>query len=318
MNKIKFCIFLLLICLSGCSAKTATTTNNITSLNLEFDTFTSDDSVPITNVLLVIDEDPTRRMFVGRYFGAFEKIKDTTNWDVMDDSLANYHGWYAGSGVILSLVKEENEFAVYEKIVDESIDNRKNDFKKVTSIHVDSNNDVKLLEASIDKVETSTIQEHEPVIDFEDEEEINEANWNNHPAIKEIREIYNTIEASIKSNELFITNETKDTDSRFTKDFSIYKDKNQVVKKYIEESGSEDSGYTASYYFDALNKLRFVFLELGATNGTNVEYRLYFDAQENKIWEHETLVKGPGYPFSDADEYLTILDPVKSFGSDIN
>ncbi|GMQ56303.1 hypothetical protein AN1V17_06960 [Vallitalea sediminicola] len=202
MNKIKFCIFLLLICLSGCSAKTANN-NIITSLNLEFDTFTSDDSVPITNVLL-------------------------------------------------------------------------------------------------------------------DEEEINEANWNNHPAIKEIREIYNTIEVSIKSNKLFITNGIKDTDSRFTKDFSIYKDKNQIVKKYIEESGSEDSGYTASYYFDDVNKLRFVFLELGATNGTNVEYRLYFDAQENKIWEHETLVKGPGYPFSDADEYLTILDPEKLFGSDIN
>lgn len=296
-----FGVIILIFCFSGCSSKPASTSYDVDSLQLEFDTFLSEDYVPITNVLLVVNEDKSHRLFVGRYFVSFQLLDNSTDWDVMDNSISNYFGWYAGGGVIISLVKEGDEYFVYEKYIDEGVDDTLSQFEKVTSITVD-NPSVKLLDHIQNQVETT---EQINVI-LEDEIAITEANWTTHPDITEIRAIYNSIEESIESNELAVSIKNITNDLSLPKDITIYKDEHKMIRKYKEQNGSEDSAYTASYYYDNLNKIRFVFLELGAINGTNKEYRLYYDEKGNKIWEQSKLLKGPGYPFGTVDDYVSI------------
>ncbi|GMQ61719.1 hypothetical protein [Vallitalea maricola] len=294
-----FFIILLICCIGGCSVKPTDGLYDVTSLRLEFDNFSSEDNVPITNVLLVVNENRTHRLFVGKYFASFQKLDNITDWNVMDNSISNYLGWYAGGGVIISLIKEKNEYCVYEKYVEEGMDNSLSPFIKAASITV-NNPSVKLLDAMQNKVDTD---ESGNAI-FKDEVDITESNWMNHPKIVEIRAIYNAIEKSLKSEQLTVTNKNTTNNLSLSKDIIIYKDANQKTRKYTEQGGSDDSAYTTSYYYDDLNNLRFVFLELGATNGTNAEYRLYYDKEGNKIWEHSKLLDGPGYPFN-VDDYIS-------------
>lgn len=300
-------ILMLVLTCSGCSTMatisndtTVTNKDNITNVNnikFEFITETNEHDVPRTTVLLVIDNDTTRRMYVGKYIATFYKLDPNMkdSWGTMENSLISYVGWYAGGGAILSLVKEDNGYAVYEKLIGESKNPQENEFIKVTSIITD-NNKVEILDSKDDTTANAN-----------DSSEITESNWLNHPKIKEIRGIYNVIQNSITTNEF--KSETKEIKLETPKFKAITKfsDSNNIIRKYIKQGGSEDSAHSVSYYFSTSKKLRFVLLSVRATNGTNLEYRLYYDEQGNKIWENKSLIKGPGYPVK-PDDFITTTD----------
>ncbi len=127
---------------------------------------------------------------------------------------------------------------------------------------------------------------------------INKTNWLNHPKIQEIRDIYNKIESRITNNTLDKSEksmESEETSVPISK--IIYVDNLGTIRKYIEETGSDDSALTSNYYYDHAGKLRFVFITRGAVNGSKMEHRIYFDTRGKRIWEtqkyltdiHDTL-----------------------------
>ena len=55
---------------------------------------------------------------------------------------------------------------------------------------------------------------------------------------------------------------------------AVFFDGTNTARRYIEENGSDDSALKFSYYYDAKKALRFVFIEGGAVNGSEMEHRI--------------------------------------------
>ena len=150
-----------------------------------------------------------------------------------------------------------------------------------------------------------------------DDTPINATSWINHPKIKEIRELCNEIEGNIKIKNLVEhKRDLKREETHGITFKAIYLDKLNIARKYVERSGSEDSALTFSYYYDPKRVLRFVFIEGGAVNGSQMEHRIYFGASGERIWEIQKYQKGPGYSFPTVwlEEDL-VFDPLNNFNT---
>lgn len=148
-----------------------------------------------------------------------------------------------------------------------------------------------------------------------DNTEINESNWLNHPKIVEVREIYNEVEGEIRSKNVIEQKKIYEYSEPYAPTLKvIYFDKYNIVRKYTEEAGSDDSALEFYYYYDHQQLLRFVFIKGGAVNGSILEHRIYFDSNGKKIWEIQKYPEGPGYPFPEVwPESELVFDPWKAF-----
>jgi hypothetical protein len=146
-------------------------------------------------------------------------------------------------------------------------------------------------------------------------EPITEANWLHHPAIVEIRTIYQEIKDAEKAGRLRKEERTfgycrpyEDTDR------ALSLDADGAVRSYYRAAGSEDSAIKAYYYYDRDGALRFVLAEAGAVNDTRYEYRIYLSKTGERLWQAQRLLKGPGYTFPSElpDEWL-VRHPKQAF-----
>lgn len=126
-------------------------------------------------------------------------------------------------------------------------------------------------------------------------EPITEKNWLNHPAIVEVRNLFNQIEKGIAEQHWSLDSALYNP--ALIQDTCVWRDPAGVVRKVQTSLGGEDSAVTLDHYYDAAGALRFVFARAGAVNGTKVEYRVYFDARGRRIWDNRRQPAGPGYSF---------------------
>lgn len=99
---------------------------------------------------------------------------------------------------------------------------------------------------------------------------------------------------------------------------SLYTDDGGRARLYVESLGGQDSVVTVSAYYDASEKLRFVFCQAGAVNDSKMERRYYFAVDGKKIDQKEKLTAGEGYPWDwESVEKLTVFgrarEPRESF-----
>ena len=148
-----------------------------------------------------------------------------------------------------------------------------------------------------------------------DNTEINESNWLNHPKIVEVREIYNEVEAEIRYKNVIEQKKIFEYSEPYAPTLKvIYFNKFNIVRKYTEEAGSDDSALEFNYYYDHKQILRFVFIKGGTVNGSILEHRIYFDSNGKKIWEIQKYIEGPGYTFPEVwPESELVFDPWKAF-----
>lgn len=129
---------------------------------------------------------------------------------------------------------------------------------------------------------------------------ITEKNWINHPEIRAIREIYNTV------NSLKLTKQTKNCEDEFSAvTATIYRDAHGSVRKYHVSGGTGDMAVNTEHYYSANGINRFTFITLKTANGTHAETRLYFDENNYLIYRDYRLLEGPGYPETYPLEALT-------------
>ncbi|HEX8922999.1 MAG TPA: hypothetical protein VF766_16105 [Pyrinomonadaceae bacterium] len=126
--------------------------------------------------------------------------------------------------------------------------------------------------------------------------EITKANWQRHPQIKAIRAIVQSVKTGMLRKSL----KTKKRAFEYCEPGEdtvrmIATDSRGRARFYQSEGGSEDSSLKLERYYDEAGRLRFVFITAGAVNGSELEHRIYFDATGKRIWEEQTLKKGPGY-----------------------
>ena len=70
-----------------------------------------------------------------------------------------------------------------------------------------------------------------------------------------------------------------------------------VARWFEREGGSGDSLIRERLYFDGQGRLRFIFVHMGAVNGTVQEQRLYFSPAGQRVRASFKNVSGPGYTF---------------------
>lgn len=148
--------------------------------------------------------------------------------------------------------------------------------------------------------------------------EITKANWQQHPKIKAIRAIVQSVKTGMAGKTLTTKKRTfeycepgEDTTRMIAMDSSGH------TRFYQSEGGSEDSSLKFEQYYDEGGRLRFVFITAGAVNGSALEHRIYFDEMGKRIWEEQTLKKGPGYTWPEVwpDDQLQISDAGVKFAS---
>jgi hypothetical protein len=149
-------------------------------------------------------------------------------------------------------------------------------------------------------------------------DEITKANWQQHPKIKAIRAIVQSVKTGMSGKRLITKKRTfeycepgEDTVRMIATDSS------GRARFYQNEGGSEDSSLKLEHYYDDAGRLRFVFITGGAVNGSELEHRIYFDETGKRIWEEHAYKKGPGYTFPEVwpDDQLQLTDAGGKFSS---
>jgi hypothetical protein len=146
--------------------------------------------------------------------------------------------------------------------------------------------------------------------------EITKANWQQHPKIKAIRSIVQSVKTGITSKKLTSKKRTFEYCEPYADTVRLVAtDSSGRPRFYQAEGGSEDSSLKFEHYYDERGRLRFVFITGGAVNGSELEHRIYFDETGKRIWEEQTFKKGPGYTWPEVwpEDQLQISDPGAKF-----
>ena len=118
-------------------------------------------------------------------------------------------------------------------------------------------------------------------------------NWQNHSELKKIRAIYDQVNGAEKIKKL--EKQAKKCSSQSgTRELNqeLYMDRNNLIRKYVVDGGSEDSRGRVEYYYDEGGRLRFTYRLHATVNGTHSEDRLYFDEKGRHLYtDHQE--KGP-------------------------
>jgi hypothetical protein len=148
--------------------------------------------------------------------------------------------------------------------------------------------------------------------------EITKANWQQHPKIKAIRDIFQSVKIGISRKTLATKKRSFEYCEPGEDTMRMIATNSQGrVRFYQNEGGSEDSSLKFEQYYDEAGRLRFVLITAGAVNGSELEHRIYFDGTGKRIWEEQTLKKGPGYTWPEVwpDDQLQISDAGGRFAS---
>jgi hypothetical protein len=113
-------------------------------------------------------------------------------------------------------------------------------------------------------------------------EPITLANWLTHPAIVEVRNEVNGIDASqLRTDKRTMC--ASEGVGEFERDKSA--DASGKIRKLVVQDGDDDGAAVTSYYYDEGGKLRFVFQTVSDVHGNASEMRVYFDATGKRIWD---------------------------------
>jgi hypothetical protein len=120
-------------------------------------------------------------------------------------------------------------------------------------------------------------------------------NWQTHPAIREIRALYQEANTLIARGALRRSHLEPNCLGTSDLERTLYTDRNGRPRRYIFAAGGDDSTITFEHTYDASGRLRFAFIRAAAVNETVKEERLYFKPDGKLLWTDFRTVKGPGW-----------------------
>jgi hypothetical protein len=137
---------------------------------------------------------------------------------------------------------------------------------------------------------------------------ITKKNWHNHPAIVDIRKLFQANDADLKTGKLSTKALPACEQPSLQTGRTAFVDALGRIRRFVVEGGSEDSGYMLEHHYDEKGRLRFAFGRTGAVNDTVVEHRLYYSEDGKLLW-HDRKQQGIGYPFpTDWPEKYVVRD----------
>jgi hypothetical protein len=148
--------------------------------------------------------------------------------------------------------------------------------------------------------------------------EITKENWQQHPQIRAIRAIVQSVKNEMSRRSFTVRKRVFEYCEPYEDTERVLAtDSRGLARFYQKAGGSDDSSLKWEHYYDEAGRLRFVFIKGGAVNGSELEHRIYFDEAGKRIWEEQTLKKGPGYTFPAVwpEDQLQIADAAGKFSS---
>ena len=124
---------------------------------------------------------------------------------------------------------------------------------------------------------------------------VTKSNWQRHPAIIAIQQLVAAIDRD-SARYVQLTDSASCHGGEVSLTATLWSDSTGTSRRYQVAGGSGDSAGEARYYYDASGRLRFVFTETGAVNGTQREDRAFFARNGTLLYKDSRLIRGPGYP----------------------
>lgn len=145
-------------------------------------------------------------------------------------------------------------------------------------------------------------------------EPVTASNWQRHPAIVEIRAIYQEVKQAEAAGRLRkLQRVFEHCQSYEDTERTLYLDARGAVRSYHFGGGSEDSAAQHAHYCDRDGRLRFVFITAAAVNGTSLEHRIYLSKDGKRLLEAQKR-QGPGWTFPfHIPEGELVKDPKQAF-----
>jgi hypothetical protein len=135
--------------------------------------------------------------------------------------------------------------------------------------------------------------------------------WMQHPQIREIRRLYQDVEAAVEEGQ-YSRDERRVMCRGYPIGATLFVDSGGVVRKYERTRLAPDVIAEARYYYDSGGMLRFSFQSLRARSGTEKELRTYYDESGQLLYADERLVEGPDEPVR---RLPAVWDPREDFQS---
>jgi hypothetical protein len=148
------------------------------------------------------------------------------------------------------------------------------------------------------------------------DEPVTDSNWPQHPKIKQVRVIVDSVNLGIRKGTLKVSKREFECCESYEDTLrKMAVDAKGVVRMYENQAGSDDSALTWQHYYDEAGRLRFVFISGGAASGAQLEHRIYFDETGKRLWEKQKYVKGPEYYWPDVwpEEKNDQARPIQKF-----
>jgi hypothetical protein len=156
------------------------------------------------------------------------------------------------------------------------------------------------------------------VLETGGQDEVTKANWQQHPKIKAVRTVVQTVKSGLAEKSFKVrTREFEYCEPYADGRRTLAIDPRGRVRYYEKQAGSDDSALKWEHYYDEAGRLRFVLITGGAANGSELEHRIYFDEEGKRIWEEQKYTKGPGYTFPEVwpEEQLQRKDVSAAFAA---
>jgi hypothetical protein len=132
----------------------------------------------------------------------------------------------------------------------------------------------------------------------QDPKPVTSANWQQHPKIKLVRSIVESVNSGVTNGTLKVSVRKFEYCEPYEDTLrKMAADSRGVVRRYEYQAGSDDSSLTWQHYYDEAGRLRFVLILGGAVNGAKLEHRIYFEESGKRIWEEHKYLPGPEYTF---------------------
>ena len=110
-----------------------------------------------------------------------------------------------------------------------------------------------------------------------------------------VKDVFTEVEAATLNSETL-----QDCSGEDPSEVEVLRDASGVIRKLVRANGSEDHTETATSYFDASARLRFLFVKAGAVPSAHVESRWWFD-ERGKVIKHKREMGGEGPQYFGAE-----------------
>ncbi|MCC7383349.1 MAG: hypothetical protein IT384_16045 [Deltaproteobacteria bacterium] len=137
-------------------------------------------------------------------------------------------------------------------------------------------------------------------------------NWKQHPAIEDVRAVYQGVTAARAARALEERVRRAPDECWDWYLLRLATDTSSTARYFFRAGGGQDSTHRHAFFYDTKGTVRFALLRGAATNGSSIETRIWFDGEGKELYRTNQR-RGPGWTWISGDPAMIIRDPKALF-----